>query len=325
MPHSSGGGSHGGGSHSSHSSHSSRGGSSSRPMHRIRHTAFAGSRRYVCYRKNKAEYVYANYDLGKKTSKASYLILLVYLPFLAVAIGLLMSSYHHPKKLTADYNTSIVIDDRAGLIEDSEEEDLQKTFQTFYDKTGITPAVITVNNEDWTEHYTSLENYAYELYVNTFDDEKHWLIVYSEASAIYDSFNDWYWEGMQGDDTDDIITEGVADDFTNNLQRYLLQNTRYTPGSAIEKAFSELTPVIMKPYWIQENLLMAVCMLVFILFHASAMTGITPNGIKYRKAVACPQGAVEYRCTYCGGIYVVGTCITCPHCGAPVVKRDDLE
>ncbi|MDD6071620.1 MAG: hypothetical protein PUC12_12550, partial [Clostridiales bacterium] len=27
---------------------------------------------------------------------------------------------------------------------------------------------------------------------------------------------------------------------------------------------------------------------------------------------------VEIKCDYCGGVYIAGTCTTCPHCAAPV-------
>ena len=324
MPHSSGGGSHGGGSHSSHS-HSSRGGSSSRPMHRIRHTAFPGARRYVCYRKNKAEYVYANYDMSKKPSKARFFLLLFYVPFLFAVIAMLASVYNKPRKISVDYETNMVLDDRAYILDDNEKRELQNTFREFFDKTGIMPSLITVNNEDWKDNYTNLENYAYDLYVNTFTDEKHWLIVYSEPMVPDSSFNDWYWEGMQGDDTDNIITEQVGNKFTTSLQKYLLQNQSYTVGTAVKKAFDELTPVVMDAHWNFEFIPIALFMLGFITLHACLMLGITPGSIKYRNAVECPHGSVEYRCTYCGGIYVVGTCITCPHCGAPAVKSEDLE
>ena len=326
MPHSSGGGSHGGGSH--HSSHSSSGGSSgsSGTIPRVRHTAFAGSKRYVYYKKNKPEYIYANFNPGEKQSKARYFLLLFYIPFVIAGISMLISAIRVPHKLSTDYNTDIVIDDRAGVISAEEEQSIDKTFKKFFEKTGITPAVITVNNEDWQSNYTNLENYAYELYVTSFTDEKHWLIVYSQPFSNNDSsFTDWYWEGMQGNDTDNIITTEVADNFTDDFHRKLLRSGTYTVGSAIDSTFSEYIPDIMDTSINFGALPGAIILLVFITFHASLMLGITPGTIKYRKAIECPKGAMEYRCTYCGGIYVVGTCISCPHCGAPVVKKDDLE
>lgn len=325
MPHSSGGGSHGGGSHHS-SHHSSRGHSGSGgPAHKIRHSAFPGAKRYVYYNKDKTEYIYANYDPGKKQSKARYILLLFYVPFIIAVISMLASAVHVPHRLNTDYNTDIIIEDRANVISDSEEKSIRETFKKFYNKTGITPAVITVNNEDWESNYTSLENYAYELYVNTFDDEKHWLYVYSQPQNVAaGSFVDWYWEGMQGNDTDNIITTNVGNEFTDDLQKKLLQNGKYTVGSAIEATFREHISGIMKSSVNWAVLPGALFMTAFIILHASLMLGLTPKSIKYRKVVECPKDAVEYRCTYCGGIYVVGTCISCPHCGAPVVKKSDL-
>ena len=62
-------------------------------------------------------------------------------------------------------------------------------FHLFRDKTGVTPAIITVDNREWKGYYNDLENYAYDRYVNMFPDEKHWLIVYSSDLA---AANDTY-------------------------------------------------------------------------------------------------------------------------------------
>ena len=83
------------------------------------------------------------------------------------------------------------------------------------------------------------------MYVTEFDDEEHWLVVYSEPTSPDPDFNDWYWEGMQGDDTDNIITVDVADDFKDLMQKYLTANSRYDVSSAIAAAFDETTPNVM--------------------------------------------------------------------------------
>lgn len=70
-------------------------------------------------------------------------------------------------------------------------------------------------------------------------------MVYSEPTSPDPDFNDWYWEGMQGDDTDNIITVDVADDFKDLMQKYLTANSRYDVSSAIAAAFDETTPNVM--------------------------------------------------------------------------------
>lgn len=317
MPHSSGGGSHGGGCHGG-SSHSSSG--SGRNSRRAGSRSFLGSTRYVYYEKSKPVYVYADYDITKKRSPLRYLILLFYVPFIFAISSMLLGAYRNPIKLKQDYNGSIVIEDKISVIED--EAKLRDSLSAFYDKTGISPAVITVYNEDWQNNYSNLENYAYDLYVNKFADEKHWLIVYSEPVQGDGSFNNWYWEGMQGDDTDPIITEKLAGSFTNNLHKLLLANSRYTVSEAIQEAFNKLTPTIMNSSMDLSALGMAVLVMTFICFHAYFMVGFNPKGKKYRTAMKCPTTVKEDICEYCNGVYVIGTCISCPHCGAPVKPHE---
>ena len=198
MPHSSGGGSHGGGSHHSSSSHSSShrsssGGSSSRI--RTSRTYFPGARRFVYYRNGVPNYVYSDTDLSKGPSKLRFLMLIFYVPFVLAAFLLISTSFGIPEKLKVDYNSQIVIQDDANVLGDTTK--LGDALEDFFNTTGISPAVMTVYNSDWEDNYADLEKYAYELYVNRFYDEKHWLIVYSQPKDPDDEFNNWYWEGMQ--------------------------------------------------------------------------------------------------------------------------------
>ena len=194
----------------------------------------------------------------------------------------------------------------------------------FYNRTGISPAVITVENSDWQGYYSDLENYAYDLYVNHFADESHWLIVYStpDGYSSSDGFEDWYWEGMQGNDTDDVLTESVTNSFNDELQKNLTARTRYTVSSAISTSFDDLTPTVMKSKvnWIM--LFTSIAILAFVCLHACLMIGINPKARKYAKAKPCSDAAQEKACEYCGYTYVVDTCTECPHCGAPIPPED---
>ena len=319
MPHSSGGGSHGGGSHGGSFGGSSHGGGSSRST---RSTYFPGSTRYVYYRNNKPEFVYANYDITQKPSPLRFLVLLFYAPFLLAFVLLGKASISNPVKLSMNYDTDIVISDDIGVIED--EGALKDSLEEFQDKTGITPAVITVSNEKWINNYTSLENYAYDLYVNKFDDEKHWLIIYSEPASGDSDFVDWYWEGMQGDDTDKILTGKKTNEFNQALQKYLVDK-KIDQGEAIQKAFDDITPEIMKKSVEWGGIIVIVFMGGFIVVHAILMlVGINPKKTKlYQTAIKCDEEVVKQEtCNYCGGIYVVGHHLNCPHCQAPVKAHD---
>lgn len=225
MPHSSGGGSHSGGSHSGSgfsSSSSSSGGSSAK---HIKHTSFPGARRYVYYENYRPVYVYADYDIRKGTASGKFFSILGSAVSLLFGIMLLAMCYDKPQKMDTSPSYHCEIKDTAGVIDDMDK--VQNAIVDFYDETGIPVEIMTVNNEDWQGSYSELEYFAYDMYVTEFDDEEHWLVVYSEPASPDPDFNDWYWEGMQGDDTDNIITVDVADDFKDHMQKYLTANSLF--------------------------------------------------------------------------------------------------
>lgn len=322
MPHSSGGGSHGGGSHggSHHSSHSH--GGSGRSSRHVRSTYFPDARRFVYYNHHKPVYVYADYDITEKRSPLRFLMLLFYLPFILFTFSMFAEAYHHPHKLPQNYDYKIVVEDKANVLGNTAE--LRNSLVAFYNRTGISPAVITVENSDWQGVYSDLENYAYDLYVNHFADESHCLIVYStpDGYSSSDGFEDWYWEGMQGNDTDDVLTKSVTNSFNDELQKNLTARTRYTVSSAISTSFDDLTPTVMKSKVNWTMLFTSIAILAFVCLHACLMIGINPKARKYAKAKPCSDAAQEKACEYCGYTYVVDTCTECPHCGAPIPPED---
>lgn len=231
-------------------------------------------------------------------------------------------AYHHPHKLPQNYDYKIVVEDKANVLGNTAE--LRNSLVAFYNRTGISPAVITVENSDWQGVYSDLENYAYDLYVNHFADESHWLIVYStpDGYSSSDGFEDWYWEGMQGNDTDDVLTKSVTNSFNDELQKNLTARTRYTVSSAISTSFDDLTPTVMKSKVNWTMLFTSIAILAFVCLHACLMIGINPKARKYAKAKPCSDAAQEKACEYCGYTYVVDTCTECPHCGAPIPPED---
>lgn len=250
------------------------------------------------------------------------LMLLFYLPFILFTFSMFAEAYHHPHKLPQNYDYKIVVEDKANVLGNTAE--LRNSLVAFYNRTGISPAVITVENSDWQGYYSDLENYAYDLYVNHFADESHWLIVYStpDGYSSSDGFEDWYWEGMQGNDTDDVLTKSVTNSFNDELQKNLTARTRYTVSSAISTSFDDLTPTVMKSKVNWTMLFTSIAILAFVCLHACLMIGINPKARKYAKAKPCSDAAQEKACEYCGYTYVVDTCTECPHCGAPIPPED---
>lgn len=339
MPHSSGGGSHSGGSHSggshsSHSSHHSGGGSSgSSSSRRSSAQPFRGSRRYLYYSNKRPCFVYANYDVHKPDmSPLVSGLIIFFMILLPCAIGGLMlvaASVTYPKRLekSKDRTPDIVIEDNIGVFEDKKK--LKESLKDFYAETGIIPAVITVSNEEWKTEYSSLERYAYAQYVSRFKDEYHWLIVYSETIND-DGFNDWYWEGMQGDDTDIILTEKRADEFTQSLQKRLLLREKYSVDDAIAVTFDEYRPKMMKPY--MDGLEFGFGMFLFLLFSGVSVYNFAvlskPGKVPemYKEAKLCKLTKVyQEPCSYCGGVYIIGMHTTCPHCGAALPEHHYIK
>lgn len=239
MPHSSGGGSHGGGSHGgSFGGHG--GGSGGGP--RVSSRPFRGAKRYMYYdRKGNERYVYST-SMPRAESKFTFILgLLVFIPF--IYFGFFMSfkaseSFFPPAKLKPSYvENQIHISDGADLIDN--EIILEDTLNSFEDITGICPYIMTVYDSDWQGKYSTLERYAYSLYVNNFNDEQHLLIVYSEPENADElDFVDWSWEGMQGDDTDPILTESKFDVFREDLQKNLMKDS-VPVGDAFNNAFTK--------------------------------------------------------------------------------------
>lgn len=234
MPHSSGGGSHSGGSHSSSSSShssSSGGGSHSSGVRRsapVRMESMRGDKRrrgydrYAYYRSypgpGGTPYRYIEYyDVKRHPSRSTLIQLIAFFLFMLLFPLLTrVEGFKHPLDTTT-YDSAVLIEDDIDVMTPQEEAHLSSTLEAFRDKTGIAIAIITTENDSWEPYYSSLENYAYDLYVNRWYDECHWLFVYSEPVGESSDFVDWHWEGMQGDKTDSLLTTSVTEEFNAQL------------------------------------------------------------------------------------------------------------
>jgi len=331
MPHSSGGGSHSGGSHggshggSFHSSSSRSSGSgyrSSAP--RVSRSYYAGAHRYVYYSMHRPVYYYSSKKVDasnwKKTAISTSIVMVVWLLF---GFFLCCDGFFPPKPLPLDYKeTDLIITDDASVLTDGSTDDIYTTFQEFQKTTGITPALLTTYDETWKGYYNTLEDYAYDVYVNWFDDESHWLIVYSEPEYHDPTFTDWKWEGMQGNDTDRIITEDLADQLTASVQKYLTRQS-CSVGESIVRGFRDLMPNLMRAHPDPETVILFFLMFVLPALYMGYRVFEAIRSRKQAKAVKCQtdQGQIlEDKCEYCGGIYVHGLHESCPHCGAPIRK-----
>ena len=314
MPHSSGGGSHSSGSHSS-SSYS--GGKSTPSVYKTYHS---GTKRYVYYQNNRPRYYYSKEKVKMPTAWKLPVAITVLVVLVLFCILSFSWSVITPSKLEMDYDTEIVIDDNIDIMTEAEESDLTAKLKEFQDITGITPAILTVKNKKWESHYDSLENYAYDYYVNAFSDECHWLIVYSTDGGT--EFEDWHWEGMQGDLTDNIITSEVSDHFNDVMQKEVTARTRYTVKDAIYDSFSAILPGIMNKSIDWENVVMTIIFAIIMIGLCISYIFDIIKAKKQSHSYVCKtaeEDPLEDTCEYCGGVYVHGIHISCPHCGAPIV------
>lgn len=330
MPHSSGGGSSHSGSHHSSSSSSSRSSSSS-SHNSIRRSSsyFPGSRVYVRYRNRRPQYIYSNGNPSTGMGAiASILMFMAYLFF--TSLFKLFGAVDVPHKInTSDVSsTEIVINDGIDVIDN--EDQLRQTLTEFRDKTGIIPAVITIDISDWKEEGYDMEQYAYNTYVYNWSDEKHWLILYSEDLNSDGQFGTWEWEGMQGDDTDSVLTSYYADRFTDNLHNMFIARGSYSTGEAIDKAFSDLSIDIMDTRIDYVTIFMSVfgisisVVVVIVSWKSQKKRVAEYEGYEEVKNPTMSENhiPIEDTCDYCDGVYVVGSVISCPHCGAAIPAHD---
>ena len=319
MPHSSGGG---------HSSHGSHGGSrSSKSSMRFGNRYYRGARRYVYYRNGIPQYYYSDRPYTVQAAKSARIREIIR-NILSIVFGIIfgMSGFSSfPHKVTLDYNTEIIISDSARLLSETEEEEMKNAFLAFQDKTGVTPAFFTINNKELEKQGGNLHNYAYKLYVNTFDDEKHWLVVYS----THNDRSRWEWEGMIGDDCESIISTDLENEFTKRLQKNLESNSGNLSASVID-AFETIgnksgKMPVSKILWMAFGILIGAYVIFLAIKKFIALKNKNIEEDPRLNSVECPAAETEpetAKCQYCGGEFVVGLHTTCPHCGAPIEKWD---
>ena len=277
MAHRSGGGSHSGGHHSGGHHSSSHGGSGGGNSPRYSNRPFPHARRFRYYdRHGRERYIYGSQMPTKASTFQLIFPLIFFIPFVLVGIFSVVSAFltfTPTKPLRPEYEpTDVHIMDEAGVIDD--EDSLEEILQEFEDTTGISPYVMTVYDEDWKYYYRELWNYAYEIYINSFSDEQHFLIVYSEPeNAAELDFVDWSWEGIQGDDTDRILTESNIERFNEDLHDNLLRNN-VSVGEAFEKAFKKSLTYMMKSENNSETVVALLFAVIWNTVIISAVVGV---------------------------------------------------
>lgn len=317
MPHSSGGGSHGGGSHGGSGFHGgSHHSGSGRSYNRFSRRPFVGGRRFVYYHHCRPYFIYSNVAPGSVSIVQSWFgIVITFFMLLLPFLIALLTGFHTPTRLSTYYNTEIVIEDNADVLTSEQEESLKERYQSFLDKTGITPAFVSTNDR---ESSMTLEHYAYRTYLSKFSDEKHWLIVYEGGE-------NWAFEGMQGNDTDGILTEKVTKNFINTLYKSLMNHVNI--GDALVDVFDKTTPHIMdRTFSIDSEFtkIIIVWSVLALPIFVLSIFGLI-NSYRMKDAKECPEDAKLKKCPYCDTPYYANTVKKCPKCGANLAENDYFD
>ena len=319
MPHSSGGGSSSGGSHGGSHSRSGGGGSSNT---RFGSNYYPGAHRYVYYVNRPPRYYFSDTSYTIKDAKnkkrsdlfGGIIWALVSLVFFFGAL----SEIHIPKKVVIDYDTGIVIEDHLDILDEADRSEMDRVFSQFREDTGVTPSFIAVSDTQWQDRTDTLELYAYRSYVENFDDEKHWLVVYAEGGGK------WAWEGMLGDDCEDMITPEMEDEFTKTIQENLWADTRYSVAGAICNGFEGIAKKAQKVQFDFTDVVIlllaaaSVCFGIFMILGSLRQKPEDDPRLRSERCRVDKENPREDVCDYCGGVYVHGVHTSCPHCGAPV-------
>lgn len=324
MPHSSGGGFHGGGYHGgSHGSFSSGSGSSTNKSYsRVR---FTGARTFCYYKNNQINYVYSNKDLTKKGPSVSVplairiFMVISLIVIILVSLWISMPKPKYPSSLLK--SNRILIEDDVDIFTDKEEKALKDTLSKFYDETGIPVGVCTIHHG---QANSTLSNYAYNRYLDTYRDEGHWLLVISVRNDDTDPHGmtpKWKFEGMQGNNTDYILSSDRTLLFNKTLYNYL-NNTKMSYANCLMKTFDEFTPIAMDseisrpsedtfPIFVSILISLALVELTFFIIFFKEFMMIF-SGVKFYEISATER---KITCKECGHEYIENTHLKwCPHC-----------
>lgn len=315
MPHSSGGGSHGGGFHGGSGFRGGRTGGGVNRSH-ISTRPFAGAHKYYYYDRNRIKYLYADGAYDNQTLKVSFIIAI--LAFLSIFAGIMLPflSELNNEKIDSEFDVGIVIEDNANVLGDTDE--IYEAFEAFYEETGIVPSLVTLNKSSWVDTYgSSFKKCAYDAYVYRFKDEYHWLIVYSVDDNNAENF---VWEGMQGVNTDPVLTQGATEAFGKRLHRNF-ESSEYSVDEAVVEAFNYFTPRVLRGFIDSQSWGIVLFMLALFVFCIVGFVLAIVRTDKLKGAKLWQQGYREISCEDCGRACIVGVDRECRFCGAQVPRH----
>lgn len=286
---------------------------------KIKKKYFSGSTRFVYYVQKKPRYVYADYDITQKKGPMRYITLIAFILIFILGASIFAKSIIVPKHIESspEYDPLAVIDDEMGVLE--EKASLEKVMKSFLNTTGVSPYVLIIDkgNSSLTSCRSDVSKYSRNFSLDKFVDKKHWVITY-----VYDEDNpkapitDSNLGEFHGTDTNNIITSKTKEAFMANLANCLNDRSSYKISKAFEKAFTDIEPIVMNRQINTVTFVIGIVICIFSAIMGWVKFGYNKDEKYFKKAVICPSSVTEEKCEHCGGFYVVGTGIACPHCEA---------
>ena len=142
-----------------------------------------------------------------------------------------------------------------------------------------------------------LANYGYDLYLKSYDDEGHWMILYAEDAA-----GKYTWTDMAGDDTYDV-TDDMIHTFASVFDKALVREVELT--QAFNNAFSTVNKEAMKMDAGDKAAITFVVLFFIIWTSASAATIIST--VKRNKTI---NEYCDYRDSHGGKDFYEGAKVT---------------
>lgn len=193
--------------------------------------------RYVYFKNDETFYVYSKRDITKPINpvlKIGGLII-----SLAILATLVFVTIRAPQKLVStekEFSAYPSIMDNAQII--NEPNVLADSIAQFFEKTGIIVTVATVDESAWKNNYDSFYPFVNELYLKSFNDEKHWLIACSVSQKNVSL------ETYRGIEADKLLTQ--AQNKMEKSGKYSINTDRQTEA-ILARPFHPRSMIFPKP------------------------------------------------------------------------------
>ena len=317
MPHSSGGFSGGGGGFHGGSGYSS---GSSTPSTRTSTRPFDNALMYIFYtRSGRARVLYSNAAPGSIGKGNPFIFVILGVFLLLPIIIALASGFNNPVKLKNTETLAISIEDNANILSIEDESVLTNEFISFKNTTGIPVSILT----EYSTNVGDLEDYAYNAYIKRFKDESHWLLVFTIDSD--NNLKSIAMEGMQGNDTDGILTEMVGRRFTKEIKNSIYKENEGLKDAIID-GFNLINPTIMEKRFdipFEMIIFMVVWEIVVIFSTIITIVGLV-NNKHLKNAYKGSPTMKKLLCPNCMNPYYEGTVTRCPKCGESLTNNEDF-